>query len=176
MNTTYRQQRKAEILALSQNALSRRGTRNRTLRRVVGTSAALVLVIASVLLARVLAPAPVPNESRITHVLPPVEIPTGNPPHNTDSPEPSWVVHAAPLRDDQIIKTRADLAGSIATDADLMQCLLDTGSPGLVRVKGQVFAAFELLPPDQIPQPHPPGSGPIPTAPDSPKATLIAAL
>ena len=74
---------------------------------------------------------------------------------------PSWVVQSKPLRKDQIVQLGVSPV-LIATDDELKNDLADAGTPGIVRVKGRVFAAYELAPVETDPAPTmPPGSGPI---------------
>ena len=172
MNPLNREERKLEILALAQQSLKRRRTRRRNIRITAAASAVIALGVAGEYFKQALTVAPHPEPPPIAQlpaakievasqasVLAPVQVPV--------TITPSWVVQSKPLRKDQIVQS-GTTAVVIATDAELVGDLADAGTPGIVRVKGRTFAAYELSPLEAEPVPAtPPGSGPIilPTPP-----------
>lgn len=159
MNPLNREDRKLEILALSQQSLKRRSSRRRNIRIVTAASAVIALGIAGEFFKQALTVAPHPEPPPIVQVpLEKIEHAIAQVPV---AATPSWVVQTKPLRQDQIIQSGVT-AVVIATDAELSGDLADAGTPGIVRVKGRIFAAYELAPLNVEPVPTTaPGTGPV---------------
>ncbi len=159
MNPHNRETRKVEILELAQQSLKRRNTRRRNIRLAAAASAVIVLGVAGEFFKQALTVAPNPEPPPIVQI--PVEKAEQAIAQAPVAPMPSWVVQSKPLRSDQIIQSGVSAVG-IATDAELKGDLADAGTPGIVRVKGRIFAAYELIPLNAEPVPAiPPGTGPI---------------
>lgn len=159
MNPLNREDRKIEILALAQQSLKRRSTRRRNIRITAAASAVIALGVAGEYFKQALTVAPNPEPAPIVQI--PVEKAEQAIAQAPVAATPSWVVQSKQLRSDQIIQSETT-AVVIATDSELRDDLADAGTPGIVRVKGHVFAAYELAPLDAESVPTiPPGSGPI---------------
>ncbi len=173
MNPHDRENRKQEILTLAQQALERRETHRRTRRTrrrnlaiLAGASMVVALGFAGEYFKQALTVAPNPEPPLIV-ILPPPEL-TSTPEMATAVPHletPSWIVPTKPLRADQLLESRVP-AVLIASDAELQADLEEAGTPGIVRLNGRVYAAFELAPVEPEPV-SPPSSGPVvpPTPP-----------
>lgn len=158
MNPLNRENRKLEILALAQQSLNRRRTRRRNIRITVAASAIIALGVAGEYFKQALTVAPHPEPPPIVQLPANIQAAVAQTPVSIT---PSWVVVSKPIRQDQIIYSGAT-AVAIATDAELKGDLADAGTPGIVRVKGRVFAAYELTPLEVEPVPAiAPGTGPI---------------
>ncbi len=170
MNPHDREKRKREILTLAQQALerreSRRRARHRNLAILAGASMVVALGFAGEYFKQALTVAPNPEPPPIV-ILPTPEL-TSTPEMATAVPQletPSWIIPTKPLRADQLLESRVP-AVLIASDAELQADLEEAGTPGIVRLNGRVYAAFELAPVEPEPVSLP-TSGPIvpPTPP-----------